>query len=74
MNKENLIKEIDESISNLTNKDFLTLWNNLFEEESIYKIDSLKQREDISNLLIEELEFFELNKLKKIYKFIETKM
>ena len=72
MNEEKLIEEIKESIND--NKNFLRLWNSIFPEEKVSAIESKKHKDDILELLIEEIEYFELSKLQIIYKFIDSKM
>lgn len=75
MTKTEIIENIDNDLTLLNTKDFVKLWNNIFEEERI-KEDSLSvdQKKDLAELMVEEISFFETEKLIKIHTFIENRV
>jgi alpha-amylase/alpha-mannosidase (GH57 family) len=72
MNKDDFLEEIEKGLGNLSCEYFKKLWNHLFSEEKIDEVNKV-QKEDLEELMLEEISFFETEKLKKIYKFIEAK-
>ena len=73
MKKEELLLEIEENLPSLSCSDFEKLWNKIFSEEKISDVDK-DQKEDLSDLLIEEVGYFEKEKIVKVHKFIEVRV
>lgn len=73
MKKEELLSEIEDNLPELSCQDFEKIWNKIFSEEKISDIDK-NEKEDLSELLMEEINFFEKEKILKIHRFIESRV
>lgn len=73
MKKEKYLQEIKENLTSLNCSDFKKLWNNVFQEEKIDEVDK-DGKDDLSELLLEEMVYFEKERLIKVHKFIEKRM
>lgn len=73
MEKDEILQEIESNLSNLSCSDFKKLWNNIFQEEKIEEV-SKAEKDDLSELLMEEILYFEDERLSKIHKFIERRV
>ena len=71
MEKGDLLEEIEELLDQIKNEYFIILWNKLFEEE---KINSVDPKDDLQSLLLEEIEYFEISKIIKIHKYLNSKV
>jgi hypothetical protein len=73
MKKEEMLEYIEENINILDCNNFKILWNNCFSEERLNTIEE-NQKSDLADLLLEEISYFEKNKIFKVYNFIEKKV
>jgi len=73
MTKEEVLSEIKDLLRQINNEDFVSLWNKLFKEEVIEGVDK-DSREDLEDLFLEELGYFEHSKNVKIYKYLSLKV
>lgn len=75
MTKSEIIENIDNDLTLLNTKDFVKLWNKIFEEERIEEDTlSIDQKKDLAELMVEEISFFEAERLIKISTFIENRL
>lgn len=75
MTKSEIIENIDNDLTLLNTKDFVKLWNKIFEEERIEEDTlSIDQKKDLAELMVEEISFFETERLIKISTFIENRL
>lgn len=73
MTKEEILQDIEENIIYLNDEGFIKLWNKIFEEERIKEVEK-GQREDLKELLLEEISYFEYERLIKIRNYLNKDM
>lgn len=72
MKKEEMLEFIEENVNSLSCNNFKILWNSCFSEERLENIDE-NQKNDLADLLLEEVNYFENGKIFKVYNFIENR-
>lgn len=72
MKKEEMLEFIEENVNSLSCNNFKILWNSCFSEERLENIDE-NQKNDLADLLLEEVSYFENGKIFKVYNFIENR-
>lgn len=72
MKKEEMLEFIEENVNSLSCNNFKILWNSCFSEERLENIDE-NQKNDLADLLLEEVSYFENGKIFKVYSFIENR-
>lgn len=73
MTHDEILQDIEENIIYLNDEGFIKLWNKIFEEERIKEVEK-GQREDLKELLLEEISYFEYERLIKIRNYLNKDM
>lgn len=70
MTRNIILEKIEKKVYELNTEHFLSLWNKIFEEETLDKIDK-KEEEHLKEVFLEEVYLFEESRLLKIRKFLK---